>query len=135
MKMKRNSIIYYNPSLKEKARRLRNKSTFSEILLWLKIKRKSLGYEFHRQVPLDHYIVDFYCHELSLAIEIDGSSHDNKYEYDLKRQRILESLGVRFVRFDNIEVKRNMNDVLRALEFVISEIEKSKENELDPKQG
>ena len=133
--MKRNSIIYYNPSLKEKARRLRNKSTFSEILLWLKIKRKSLGYEFHRQVPLDHYIVDFYCHELSLAIEIDGSSHDNKYEYDLKRQRILESLGVRFVRFDNIEVKRNMNDVLRALEFVISEIEKSKENELDPKQG
>ena len=135
MKMKRNSIIYYNPSLKEKARRLRNKSTFSEILLWLKIKRKSLGYEFHRQVPLDHYIVDFYCHELSLAIEIDGSSHDNKYEYDLKRQRILESLGVRFVRFDNIEVKRNMNDVLRALEIVISEIEKSKENELDPKQG
>ena len=135
MKMKRNSIIYYNPSLKEKARRLRNKSTFSEILLWLKIKRKSLGYEFHRQVPLDHYIVDFYCHELSLAIEIDGSSHDNKYEYDLKRQRILESLGVRFVRFGNIDVKRNMNDVLRALEIVISEIEKSKENELDPKQG
>ena len=135
LKMKRNSIIYYNPSLKEKARRLRNKSTFSEILLWLKIKRKSLGYEFHRQVPLDNYIVDFYCHELSLAIEIDGSSHDNKYEYDLKRQRMLESLGVRFVRFGDIDVKRNMNDVLRTLEIVISEIEKSKESEVDPKQG
>jgi len=126
--MRRNSIINYNPSLKEKARRLRNESTFSEILLWLKIKRKALGYEFHRQVPVNNYIVDFYCHELCLAVEIDGSSHDNKYEYDLKRQRILESLGVRFVRFDDIDVKRNMNDVLRALEIVIIEIEKSKES-------
>jgi very-short-patch-repair endonuclease len=96
--MTRNKLIYYNPELKEKARHLRNESTFSEILLWLKIKGKTFGYEFHRQVPLDEYIVDFYCHELSLAIEIDGSSHDNKYDYDLKRQRRLESLGVRFIR-------------------------------------
>jgi very-short-patch-repair endonuclease len=122
--MTRNRLIYYNPELREKARRLRNESTFSEILLWLKIKGKTFGYEFHRQVPLDEYIVDFYCHELSLAIEIDGSSHDNKYDYDLKRQRRLESLGVRFIRFEDIDVKRNMNDVLRTLEFVISELEK-----------
>lgn len=122
--MTRNRLIYYNPELREKARRLRNESTFSEILLWLKIKGKTFGYEFHRQVPLDEYIVDFYCHELSLVIEIDGSSHDNKYDYDLKRQRRLESLGVRFIRFEDIDVKRNMNDVLRTLEFVISELEK-----------
>ena len=122
--MTRNKLIYYNPELKEKARHLRNESTFSEILLWLKIKGKVFGYEFHRQVPLDEYIVDFYCHELGLAIEIDGSSHDNKYDYDLKRQRRLESLGVRFIRFEDIDVKRNMNDVLRTLEFVISELEK-----------
>jgi very-short-patch-repair endonuclease len=125
--MKRNSLILYNPSLKEKARRLRNESTFSEILLWLKIKGRSFGYEFHRQVPIDEYIVDFYCHELRLAIEVDGSSHDNKYEYDLRRQRRLESMGVRFVRFKDIDVKRSMNDVLRALEMVISEIEKNKD--------
>jgi len=122
--MTHNKLIYYNPELKEKARHLRNESTFSEILLWLKIKGKVFGYEFHRQVPLDEYIVDFYCHELGLAIEIDGSSHDNKYDYDLKRQRRLESLGVRFIRFEDIDVKRNMNDVLRTLEFVISELEK-----------
>lgn len=96
--MTRNKLIYYNPELREKARHLRNESTFSEILLWLKIKGKVFGYEFHRQVPLDEYIVDFYCHELGLAIEIDGSSHDNKFDYDLKRQRRLESLGVRFIR-------------------------------------
>ena len=125
--MKRNRLISYNPSLKEKARQLRNESTFSEILLWLKIKGKTFGYEFHRQVPIDEYIVDFYCHELRLAIEVDGSSHDTKYEYDLRRQRRLEALGVRFIRFEDIDVKKRMNDVLRALEIVISEIEKQKD--------
>jgi very-short-patch-repair endonuclease len=125
--MKRNNLIYYNPSLKEKARRLRNESAFSEILLWLKIKGKTFGYEFHRQVPIYEFIVDFYCHELKLAIEIDGSSHDTKYEYDLRRQRRLEALGVRFIRFDDVDVKKRMNDVLRALEIVISEIEKNQE--------
>jgi len=70
------------------------------------------------------HIVDFYCHELRLAIEIDGSSHINKHEYDLRRQLILESLGVRFVRFDDRDFKRSMNDVIRALSIVISELEK-----------
>jgi very-short-patch-repair endonuclease len=125
--MKRNNLISYNQELKAKARRLRNESTFSEILLWLKIKGKTFGYEFHRQVPINEYIVDFYCHELRLAIEIDGCSHDNKYDYDQLRQKKLEFLGVRFIRFNDIDVKRNMNDVLRALEIRILEIEKCTE--------
>jgi very-short-patch-repair endonuclease len=87
--MKRNTIIHYNPTLKEKARHLRNKCTLSETLLWSKIRRKSLGYEFHRQVAINEFIVDFYCHELRLAIEVDGSSHEGKYEYDLQRGDIL----------------------------------------------
>ena len=70
-KMK-NKIIPYNPKLKDLARKLRKESTLSETLLWKQIKNKSLGVEFHRQVPLDNFIVDFYCHELMLAIEIDG---------------------------------------------------------------
>ncbi|MGD0755694.1 MAG: DUF559 domain-containing protein [Bacteroidales bacterium] len=122
--MKHNKIIHYNPSLKAKARRLRINCTASETLLWSKIRRKSLGYEFHRQVPIDEYIVDFYCHELRLAIEVDGSSHINKQEYDLRRQMKLERLGVTFIRFEDIDVKRNVNDVLRVLFTVISEAEK-----------
>ena len=122
--MTRNKIIFYNPNLKEKARRLRIKCTPSETLLWSRIRRRSLGYEFHRQVPIDEYIVDFYCHELRLAIEVDGSSHDNKQEYDLLRQRKLERLGVRFLRFDDRDFKRSMNDIIRALSIVISELEK-----------
>jgi very-short-patch-repair endonuclease len=122
--MKRNKIIYYNSSLKEKARRLRINCTSSETLLWSKIRRKSLGYEFHRQVPIDEYIIDFYCHELRLAVEIDGSSHDNKHEYDLRRQQKLENFDVRFIRFEDIDVKRNLKDVLRALDIFISKLEK-----------
>ncbi len=125
-KMKRNTIIHYNPTLKEKARHLRNKCTLSETLLWSEIRRKSLGYEFHRQVAIDEFIVDFYCHELRLAIEVDGSSHEGKYEYDLQRQKRLESFGVIFIRFENTDVKRNMKDVIRNLINIITEIEKSK---------
>jgi very-short-patch-repair endonuclease len=123
--MTRNKIIFYNPNLKEKARRLRIKCTPSETLLWSRIRRRSLGHEFHRQVPIDEYIVDFYCHELRLAIDVDGSSHDNKQEYDLLRQRKLERLGVRFLRFDDRDFRRSMNDVLRAITTVIAELEKA----------
>jgi very-short-patch-repair endonuclease len=121
--MKQNKILHYNQELKKRARELRRRSTFSEKILWSKIRRKALEYEFHRQVPIDEYIVDFYCHELKLAIEIDGTSHDDKLEYDMQRQEKLEHLGVIVVRFDNKHINKNMIQVLRILTGVISEIE------------
>jgi very-short-patch-repair endonuclease len=91
--MKR-KIIPYNKNLKILARNLRNNSTLSEILLWKQLKGKQIfGYDFHRQKPIGDYIVDFYCSELLLAIEIDGSSHNEKYEDDVLRQQCLESLA------------------------------------------
>jgi very-short-patch-repair endonuclease len=117
-----NKIILYNQKLKQYARNLRNNSTLSEVLLWMQIIGKSLGVQFHRQVPIDEFIVDFYCHEIFLAIEVDGSSHDTKYDYDMSRQDKLEKLGVKFIRFDDLEVKKDMNNVLRALEFKIGEL-------------
>ena len=72
----RNKIIPYNPKLKLLARELRKNSTLSEVLLWQNIKQRGYGVQFHRQVPMLDYIVDFYCHEIGLAIEIDGSSHE-----------------------------------------------------------
>jgi very-short-patch-repair endonuclease len=120
--MKRNSIIRYNPELKKRARLLRTRCTPSEALLWSKIRRKSLGYEFHRQVPINEFIVDFYCHELNLAIEVDGFVHDSRQEYDLWRQKRLESLGVVFIRFQNEDVINGINEVIRSLVGVIEEI-------------
>lgn len=118
---KPNKIIPYEPHLKLLARELRKNSTLSEVLLWNKIKYKVFGVEFHRQVPLRRYIVDFYCHELMLAIEIDGSSHIGKEVDDIIRQKELETDGVRFLRFDDLEVKKDMNSILRKIEVWIAE--------------
>ena len=121
----KNKIITYNPKLKEYARQLRNNSTLSEVLLWQKIKNKALGVQFHRQVPIKEYIVDFYCNELMLAIEIDGDSHLYKYDYDQKRQGELELLGITFLRFSDFDVKQNMFSVALALEHVVFEMNSS----------
>jgi very-short-patch-repair endonuclease len=117
----RNRIIKYNPALKELARKLRKEGTLSEILLWKQIKGKQLGVEFHRQVPIDEYIVDFYCHEISLAIEIDGISHNDLIKDD-NRQAQLEELGVRFIRFPDRDVKTGMQNVIRTLEHKIEQL-------------
>ena len=112
----RRKIIPYNPNLKQLARDLRKNMTLSEVLLWNELKNKSIsGLDFDRQRPIGNYIVDFYCKELFLAIEIDGDTHIYRYDYDDERQKELERLGVRFLRFDDIEVKKNMFNVLRVI--------------------
>ncbi len=115
--MAKRIIIPYNPALKERARKLRKNSTLSEVLLWNQIKQKQiLGYQFLRQKPLDNYIVDFFCYDLLLAIEIDGESHNGKIIYDKKRQGKLESYGISFLRFWDNDVKRNIYGVLVTIE-------------------
>jgi len=120
----KNKIIPYNPFLKELARKLRKNSTLSEVLLWQKIKRRSYGIQFHRQVPMLNYIVDFYCHEIKLAIEIDGNSHDYKYIKDINRQRKLEKFGVVFLRFTDSEIKNDMFSVEMAVREKVKELTK-----------
>lgn len=123
--MKRD-IIPYNPKLKALAKRLRQNMTLSEVLLWEELKQKKIkGYDFDRQKPIDEFIVDFYCKDLKLAIEIDGDSHNNEevYKADIRRQSRLESLGVHFLRFDDLEVKKNINNVIRTIEGWIEEHE------------
>ncbi|TDQ32673.1 endonuclease domain-containing protein [Zeaxanthinibacter enoshimensis] len=112
----KNKIIPYNPELRRYAQELRKNSTLSEVLLWDHIKKKALGVEFHRQVPLLHFIVDFYCHELQLVVEIDGDSHLHKYEYDVRRQGNLEKLGLSFIRFTDHQVKQELFSVIIDLE-------------------
>jgi very-short-patch-repair endonuclease len=117
--------IPYNPDLIEKARYLRNNSTLSEVLLWKELKNGKLyGYDFHRQKPILNYIVDFFCHELCLVIEIDGSSHDDKFIYDAKRAQEIEKLGLKILRFSDLEVKKNLIQVLRAIDVYIQEFNK-----------
>lgn len=126
--MERRQIIPYNPKLKEIARQLRNNSTLSEVLLWLELKGKKMrGYDFHRQKPIDNYIVDFFCHELRLVIEIDGISHtwEEVAVNDEIRQRKIENLGIQFLRFDDKDIKQNMSFVLNTIYDWIVEYEKN----------
>jgi very-short-patch-repair endonuclease len=109
-------IIAYQASSKAFARKLRREMTLAEVLLWNQLKRRQmLGYDFDRQRPIGKYVVDFYCKELRLAVEVDGRSHDVKEQSDRERQRELEELGVAFLRFWDAEVKRDMRGVLARL--------------------
>ncbi len=119
-----NPFIRYNPRLKRLARELRNRGTLSEVLLWNELKRNQMmGYDFHRQKPIGEYIVDFYCPKLSLAIEIDGESHFFKREADSRRPQRLEHLGIRFLRFDDLDVKFRMDSVLTVIRTWIIQYE------------
>ncbi len=114
--------LRYKPNLKQKARELRNNSTLAEVLLWNQLKGKQMrGYDFHRQKPIDNYIVDFFCPMLMLAIEVDGTSHMFREEKDERRQAQLEHLGIRFLRFDDLDVKFRMDVVLKRIEQWIDE--------------
>ena len=118
----------YNPKLKQLAKELRKNGTLSEVLLWNKLKRKQmLGYDFSRQRPIDNYIVDFFCQELSLAIEIDGRTHGDKEEYDNKRQKALENLGVKFLRYTESQIRSNLWAVLEDIEEWIKKNENKEE--------
>ncbi|MCB0834158.1 MAG: endonuclease domain-containing protein [Bacteroidetes bacterium] len=100
------------------ARKLRQSTTYSERLLWRGLRRKQiLGYDFDRQRPIDRFVVDFYCKDLKLAIEIDGISHagDEAQTKDRERQARLEELGVRFLRFADDEVRENADGVLESI--------------------
>ncbi|MDB5134488.1 MAG: hypothetical protein JWP37_1091 [Mucilaginibacter sp.] len=118
-------IIPYNSKLKQLARKLRKEMTSGEVLLWNELKEDKLwGFDFDRQRCIDNYIVDFYCKELMLVIEIDGMSHNNEIAFlkDDMRQNKLESFGIQFLRFSEAEMKTDMANMIRAIEGKIVEI-------------
>ena len=108
--------ILYNHNLVKLARDLRNNMTFAEQAALRALKGNQMkGYDFHRQKPLDEFIVDFFCNELMLAIEIDGISHEGQEKYDKQRQQKLESMGIKFLRFDDNEVYYKTDKVLKEI--------------------
>jgi very-short-patch-repair endonuclease len=130
--MSKRKIIPYNPKLTALARKLRNESTETEIYLWLKLKGKQMyGYDFHRQKPIDNYILDFFCYDLLLGIEVDGNSHEilEVYNKDRIKEKRMNELGITILRFSDFEVLKDMENVIRAIEFFILEFEKIHKDE------
>ena len=132
--MHKRKIISYTPNLKELARQLRNNSTKAEIILWQKLKRKQMyGYDFHRQKPIDNYIIDFFCHELMLGIEVDGYSHQiiEVFNKDVKKEAVMNMLGIHILRFSDEQVLKDTDNLIRAIEWYIANFE---EHTPDPSQ-
>jgi len=88
-----------------------------------KSEKISWGVQFFRQFPMLDYVVDFYCKEIGLAIEIDGSSHHNRFLEDNHRQGRIEELGVYFIRFTNKQVLDDIDGILKKLDEVIADLE------------
>jgi very-short-patch-repair endonuclease len=119
----RGGVLPYNKNLTALARENRKNPTPAETKIWNEVlrMRQFAGYKFLRQKPLAGYIVDFYCSELRLVVEIDGDSHAESVEYDAERTRVLQSFGLTVVRFTNAEVFQNIEGVYDNL---IEKIEK-----------
>jgi very-short-patch-repair endonuclease len=104
---------------KELRKNLRKNSTNPEQKLWQKIRNQQLGIKFRRQQGIGRYIVDFYCAELNLVIEVDGDSHftDDAIEYDLERNEFMKGLGIRILRFTNDQINQSLDEVLEILKI------------------
>ena len=106
--------IHNHPNLKQKRRELRNNSTPAEIKLWKHLKSKQLkGRKFRRQHSIGNYIVDFFCPQEKLVVEIDGS-HKNivNENYDINRTEFINSLDIKIIRFENKEIFESIENVL-----------------------
>ncbi|MCL1807122.1 MAG: DUF559 domain-containing protein [Oscillospiraceae bacterium] len=120
MASKRNYMDYlsmpYNPKLRERARELRKAGNLSETLIWNQIKKNKLnGLDFDRQKIIGNYIVDFFCASCWVVIEIDGSSHDDKVEYDKERDGFLEGLGLALIHIRASDVLNSLDSVMEML--------------------
>jgi very-short-patch-repair endonuclease len=122
---------YGNRELMKKARILRSNMTQAEIILWSRLRSKQIdGYKFRRQQPIFDYVVDFYCDELKLIIEVDGEIHSliESANWDIKRDKILKINGNHIIRLSNIEIETDIDASIRKIRTYIK-------TNLSPSQG
>jgi very-short-patch-repair endonuclease len=110
-----------SPPNRQRAHAMRLTPTDAERKLWWNLRRRLTvpGSHFRRQVRLGHYIVDFACHDLRVAIELDGGQHGEHVARDARRTKFLESQGYRVLRFWNNEVLTNIEGVLEAIQSAV----------------
>jgi very-short-patch-repair endonuclease len=116
------NFLKNDPVLKDRRRELRRNQTDAERAFWAKVRNKQfLGMKFFRQYSFGSYILDFYCPEKNLAVELDGGHHNQPEgrEYDTVRTNYLNVHGVEVARFWNNEVLGNMDGVLACLKLKV----------------
>ena len=108
-------VLPYNPKLKERARKMRKAGMLHEALLWKQLKNGQInGLDFHRQQIIGSYVVDFFS-PAGFVVEADGSSHDNKVEYDENRDKFLTGCGLKVIHISVKDILNNMGGVVEYL--------------------
>jgi very-short-patch-repair endonuclease len=115
-----------NPILKQRRQLLRNNATPAEKMLWSQLKENQTGYKFRRQYSFGTYILDFYCPQHKLGIEIDGNIHFKKQDLDMYRTRTLSQYGITIIRFTNDEVEERIEMVLEKIKYHLQHLSPSK---------
>ena len=114
--MRYNTAEANDKAHREMRKSLRSNATPAEAALWRALKgRGAGGYKFRRQQGIGPYVLDFYCPELRLCVELDGASHDYKYEYDEQRTAYLRRQGIRVVRFENEQVWKSVDRIVEEI--------------------
>lgn len=119
-----NEKIFNRPEYTRRRQHLRNNATQPEQKLWTILRGKQLGVKFRRQHGIGHYIVDFYSPEAKLVLEIDGDSHYNTaaQQHDVQRDAYLQRLGLRVLRFSNLEINQNLAGVYAVIKHIIDDV-------------
>ena len=113
-----NIMLHNHNKLKDRRRELRKKSTKEEIILWSRLRDNKLSCKFKRQHSIGGYILDFYCSEYKLIIELDGTTHNTSdaKEYDKIRDIYFSELGYKTIRFLNSEIKNDIEKVVNNIQ-------------------
>ncbi len=114
--------IFTKFTLKERRQSLRKNMTNAESLLWSNLKNKQLGFKFRRQHSIGIYIVDFYCKDKNLVIELDGEIHLKNKNYDKERDYYLKSLGLNIIRFKNQEIESDLDKTITSIKILLSSL-------------
>lgn len=101
-------------------RQLRSKSSAPEVVLWANIKNNKLGYKFRRQYSIQSYVLDFFCPEKRINIEIDGKQHLKAQQYDLVRDRFLKAIDIHVLRFPSQRIFHDLDKVLKEIRSAMS---------------
>ena len=126
----------FNPRNSQRARDLRRQASPPEIKLWQDVRNSQLnGHKFSRQMPIGPYFADFVCRSVKLVVEIDGSSHGLRLEYDQARTEFIEAQGYRVVRFTNGDVMQNLEGVLVVIGQVLAELSQPTSNPSRLREG
>jgi len=121
----------FNPIILQHAREMRHPQTPAEATIWRHLRNRNLEFKFRRQHPIERFIIDFYCAEVKLCIEIDGNTHleQEQQKYDSARTEVLESIGCSVIRFTNNDVRYNINAVAQEILDICSVLKSKKRND------